>query len=393
MKRTILSICVLIFFLFLGEGLAKEVKTTSRSGKSMTVVEPTESGGIHILQIEEETGKNSQKQKERDQTIEKLDSKSLSDQISSPSMERISEGQLQKKLREPQTISQRKARIVVIPAIYSQGARSRFERELYEKFDISDPSVIEETRFTGHIVDALVNSRKFDVLEREDLMSVVKEIDFGESDYADISKTARIGRMLNADYVVIPEIRYILLIKEAKDIPYIPKKNVKFEATLGTNIRVVDVRTTRLASSNIDETTYIEKQKQRKKEQFKQAVNFIDNFFSAVAAKEVSHIIDVVYPIKVIEVKGNLVTLNRGRGAIEPGEVLEVYAPGKILIDPDTKESLGYSESLMGKIEVTQVKSKVSIARLLEGEAKKYFICRRNREIKKIEENPVPKID
>ena len=369
---------------------SEAMEATSRTGKSMTVIEPTKSGGVHILEIEEETNKTLDNTTKEQKTIE-AQPISPNGQHTNPSP-RIYE---KKRMSDIEIIPDTpdKARIIVVPAIYSQGARSKFERELYEKFNMPDPTLIENPGFTGHLVNSLVNSRKFDVLERADLRSVIKEIDFGESDYADPTKVARMGKMLNADYVVIPEIRYILFISKTKEIPYIPRANIQYEATMGTNIRVVDVRTTRLASSSIDETTYTERKEKRESAQLKQALNLIDNFFNAVAEKEVSRIIDIVYPIKIIEIDGQNVTLNRGTGAMSPGEILQVFSPGKVLIDPDTHENLGYSEALVGKVEVIEVKAKVSVARILSGEVHKFDLCRRSREIKQIKEKPVPKID
>lgn len=370
----------LVIYLFLGRGKVetepaeKSLQTTDKSlaepssvsrKAEMTIVKPTSEGGITIMSVEEKK--------------ELQGKKRVKDELST----------------EPDRVP-RKARIAVVPAIYSQEVRSKFERELHEKFGIADPSVIENPGFTGHFVSALVKSRKFDVLERENLRAVTKEIDFGESDYADLKKTIRMGQMLNADYIVIPEVRFILCGWQEKEVPYVGKMRRTYEGRIATNIRVVDVRTSRIASSNIDETTYKEKSERKDlSTQMSQILSFVDHLYAAAALKETAVIIDVVYPIKVISLGVETVTLNRGKGAIEPGEILYVYKPGEVMIDPDTKENLGYSEALVGKVKVIKVKAKVSLAKVLEGtdKIKKYFVCRRAREIEKIEEKTGPKID
>ena len=152
----------------------------------------------------------------------------------------------------------RKARIAVMPATYVVGARSQFRRELSEKLGLSDPTMIENPGFTGHLVDALVNSRKFDVLEREALRLMVNEIDFAESDYGNLSKTVQLGKMLTADYVVLPEIQFIDIVVEEKDVPYVPARRVEYMAKMATRTRVVRVETGRVVSSSFDETVYSE---------------------------------------------------------------------------------------------------------------------------------------
>jgi hypothetical protein len=61
-------------------------------------------------------------------------------------------------------------------------------------------------------------ARKFDMLEREELKSVIKELDFGESDYADTEKVVKIGQLIGADYMIVPEIRYLQVVRESKEI-------------------------------------------------------------------------------------------------------------------------------------------------------------------------------
>jgi hypothetical protein len=48
------------------------------------------------------------------------------------------------------------------------------------------------------------------------------------------------------------------------------------------------------------------------------------------------------------------------------GDVLNVYALGEELTDPDTKESLGREEVKVGKVKITQVNPKTSMADILD---------------------------
>jgi hypothetical protein len=61
------------------------------------------------------------------------------------------------------------------------------------------------------------------------------------------------------------------------------------------------------------------------------------------------------------------ITLNRGQGAgVEVGQVLNVFAQGETLIDPDTQEVLGREEVLIGKVRIISVQPKFSTAEILE---------------------------
>jgi hypothetical protein len=239
------------------------------------------------------------------------------------------------------------------------------------------------------------------MLEREDLQTVIKELDFGETDYADMQKVQKIGNMMGADYVVIPEIRYINITEEEKEVPYVGKKQGYFTCKIATAVRTVDVGSGKIVSYNI--TEHESKLRLREEEAAKKDQAVIDLMSDAqkeTCLKEAANIADVAYPIKIMSINDDTVMLNRGKGAINEGEILNVYAAGEMMIDPDTKESLGYNEALVGKIKVTEVNNKTCQATIVErsGEIKKLSICRRLSNSQKIEElkagnTPPPKID
>lgn len=143
-----------------------------------------------------------------------------------------------------------KARVIVLPAVYAKDVRSTFERELKEKWGLVDLSEVENPGYTTFLIDELVNSGSVDVLEREQLDAAVKELNFGDTDLADVGKVVRIGGMLNADYVVLPEIRYFRFLQVVKDVPYVTATTTRsLRGKLSTYVRVVDVGTSRIAAS------------------------------------------------------------------------------------------------------------------------------------------------
>ena len=275
--------------------------------------------------------------------------------------------------------SARKARVVVVPAVYGKEARSKLQRELADKWGITDTGAVENPGYTGFLVDALVNSRKLDVLEREDLKPAVKELQFGESDYADVARVVKLGQMLNADYVVIPEIRYLSVALEEKTIPYVDEKEKAVKGKLATSVRTVSVATSRIVASNIGDVEKKTRFKDSKGPVDQQVRDFIKDLYTESGMKETANIIDTAYPIKIVGVGDGICTINRGKGAIEVGEALIVYQPGEVMTDPDTKESLGYHEALAGKVKVVEVDEKTAKAQIEEGAGKieKSFICRR----------------
>lgn len=292
-------------------------------------------------------------------------------------------------------VAPRKARVVVMPATFTQDVRTRFEREMKERFGVVDQGVLENPGYTSHLVNALVNCRKFDVLEREELNAAIKEINFGESDYADPAKVVKIGNMLNADYVVIPEIRYISLLTLSKEIPYIAERQLQYRGKISTQIRTVDVKTSKIVASGMGETMLTNRVRRVEESPALPVRDFIAALYTESAIQEAARIIDAAYPIKIVAVTEATCVINRGLGAITEGEMLGVYAPGEMMIDPDTKESLGYQEVKLGTIRVVKVDPKTATAVIVDGvgQVQKLNICRRQLGAALPVEAPAPRID
>lgn len=351
---------------WMGAWLSAAAQQQKQTTESMTVVEPGAGAGVRVL-TKEVTTVESEAAKTAPEPAVKPDN------------------------------AARKARVVVVPALYSSEIRSKFQRELNEKFGMTDAGVIENPGYTSFLVDSLVNSHKLDILERENLQPAIKELDFGESDYADVARVVKLGRMLNADYVVIPEIRYFMVELENKTIPFIGQQEGVVRGKLATNLRTVDVATSRIVSSHIsdvEQKTHFRKNRGPVSQQMR---DFIGAIYGQSGVEETAVVIDTAYPIKVVGVNPGECIINRGKGAIEVGEELAVYRAGETMIDPDTKESLGPLETKIGLAKVIEVNEKTSKAQILEGgdAIKKSFICRRqNASATAVPAEPAaPKID
>jgi curli biogenesis system outer membrane secretion channel CsgG len=192
----------------------------------------------------------------------------------------------------------RKARVAVMPAVYAQGVRSKFQRELQEKWGMTDVGVIETPGYTSFIVDALVNTRKLDVVERENLAPVIKELDFGVSETADVAKVVRLGKLLNADYVMIPEIRYMSVWMASKEIPYLGVQQKDVNGKLATSVRTVEVATGRIVASNIADVEDKTRFKEQVGPEWQQMKDFIDGLYRKSGMAEAAHIVGIVNSTK-----------------------------------------------------------------------------------------------
>lgn len=85
------------------------------------------------------------------------------------------------------------------------------------------------------------------------------------------------------------------------------------------------------------------------------------------ARQLVSRTLDCLSPPRVIAKTGSQITFNRGKDFGYPiGQLLDVFALGEALKDPETGASLGTEEVLVGVARVIRVNNRVSIAEVVD---------------------------
>ncbi len=91
-------------------------------------------------------------------------------------------------------------------------------------------------------------------------------------------------------------------------------------------------------------------------------------------ASIIAEIGDEPWEGRVVTVRDGQVYVNAGAEAgIQVGDVLEVFRVGEELVDPDTGLTLGQIEEKLGRLEITSVQERFSVARPLSE-----FSCERN---------------
>lgn len=224
----------------------------------------------------------------------------------------------------------------------------------------------------GQLIDRVNATRKFDVVGRSDLADVLKEQDLGASGNVDVKTAAKAGKLAGAKY---------LLVCTVDDFDDYIEKAV-FEGTGNTATKRVfrfsvvgklyDSTTGKLMESANFQTGNDEfKQIQMGRNYSVKSGELSDEMMLAIsrslAQKIANHIVDVVYPAKILIRRDNLVTINRGEGAgVAEGDVFNVFAQGEELKDPDTGEVLGREEVKVGKVKISQVNPKTSLATIVE---------------------------
>ncbi len=236
---------------------------------------------------------------------------------------------------------------------------------------------------TEQLTTALIDTGHFIVLERAALQEVLGEQDLGASGRVNRDTAPPIGKMTGAEWLVKAAITEYTDRKSSsggslllRNLGLGAKKN---EACVALDVRIIDAATGQVVDSvkadgrshsggiqagfaaggvvlggHKEDTTPIG---QATREALAQAVDFICQRMETVP-----------WQSRVIDLENDEVTITGGCNMnMQVGCTFTVFHRGKALVDPDTGETLGYRETEVGTLEVTQVLDRFSVGKMTAG--------------------------
>jgi curli biogenesis system outer membrane secretion channel CsgG len=224
----------------------------------------------------------------------------------------------------------------------------------------------------GQLISAFNATRKFEVLSRSDLNDLIKEQSLGASGNVDAKTAAQAGKLAGAKYLLVATVDDFQDYVETATFEGTGRSATKRVFRFSIVGKIYESSTGKLLESANFQTGNDEfKQIQQERNYSVKDGELSDEMMVAVsrsmAEKIATHIADVIFPAKVLVKRDDTVTINRGEGGgVKEGDVFNVFALGEEMIDPDTKESLGREEVKVGKVKISQVNPKTSVASVLE---------------------------
>lgn len=237
------------------------------------------------------------------------------------------------------------------------------------------------------VIDTMARSGRFSLVERTILGDVLGEQDLG--DRVSQPSAAQVGKVLGAQYllqVVITDYEENTskvgggALGALTRVPLVGGVGIKRgQGRVGLNFRLVDAQTSEVVYTKQIESIIKESGFVLGGGGIGPGValgGFFGKFSKtpigqAVIAGVNKGVFDLVRVVGAQPAEGSVVRadagrvwLNLGTGAVNVGESLEVYAKGEELIDPETGISLGSMDTLSGRLSVSQVQEKFSIARV-----------------------------
>jgi curli biogenesis system outer membrane secretion channel CsgG len=217
------------------------------------------------------------------------------------------------------------------------------------------------------LVTSLVESKKFIVIEREELDEILKEQGLGQSGLVTPQSAAKVGQLLGLQRIITGSVTEFGS-KQNKVGGGFGGFNLGVSTTTArvtVDIRIINVNTGEItmakSAEGEDSSTGLDNVGI-------QDIDFHnsdtwDNTQLGIASREaigqcVEFIVEDMQGLpwegKIIKVSGTVIYMKPGsKGGVEPGMEFAVYRPGEELIDPDTGISLGSEETKIGTIMYT----------------------------------------
>jgi len=236
---------------------------------------------------------------------------------------------------------------------------------------------------TEQLTTALINTGRFIILERKAMDEVLGEQDLGASGRVNQETAAAKGRVIGAEWLIKAAITEYTDKKSRSGggivIGGVALGGTKREAFVAMDVRIVDAATGEVIDSL--------KADGRAKSSGALGGISIGGVVLAGAKEDTTPIgqatraaltnaIDFIcqrmeqlpWQSRVMEVDGKEITVTGGKNMnLKVGDTFQVYHRGKALIDPETGQTLGYRETRLGVLKVTEVMDKFSLGVMLDG--------------------------
>jgi hypothetical protein len=211
----------------------------------------------------------------------------------------------------------------------------------------------------SQLINAIQQTRKFEVIARSDLAAILKEADFAGGKF----------QVSGVDNLLVVTLDDFQDYKETRNFAAMGKTVTARVIRLGAVGKIYDSVSGKLIESTNFEV--LQREQQDVSGSSQKNGDLTDQYLRGVseemAAKIALRVSDVIFPVRVISRIDNQVTINRGENTnVAVGQIWNVFAQGKDLVDPDTGVILGKEEMLVGRVKINQVNPKTSIADIVE---------------------------
>lgn len=244
-------------------------------------------------------------------------------------------------------------------------AQPQVQEAIYQVGDSSIPSDAIATEVQSNISAALTQTHRFTVLDRNADAQINQEISRIQAGNTTPADTARLGQQLAADLIVIPIINRFEYIRHEHKLNMADRTLVSYSGGGDVAFRVVNAVTGQMVTSQSFKyefpstaPTTLGVSVEGKK--------LASDMMNSMDHRIVASILQSTYPLSIVQVQGKNVVINQGGDAVQEGVTYQVVTLGKPIVDPQSGESLGPTETLCCSVQIDRVTPNLSYGHIVE---------------------------
>ncbi len=216
----------------------------------------------------------------------------------------------------------------------------------------------------ARIQQAVIGTRKFDVVEREQLANALSELNLIGAGVTngDDADAPQAGKMKAAGYVIYGNILFFGVDTATTGVGGIGSGNVRIKVEV--QLKITNAETGKILAAK--SVTGVGAESRQIQGNTEVAGNVVTQCERA-AVDEAAHMVvdalrDVSFPSKIVRVGRDSVKINMTDEEVKVDDVFDVVEDGEEIFDPDTGESLGCDGDDVGRVSISRVGPKMSDA-------------------------------
>jgi curli biogenesis system outer membrane secretion channel CsgG len=219
------------------------------------------------------------------------------------------------------------------------------------------------------LTDALTQTHRFTVLDREAYGEIGREIELIQSGNAKPADTARLGQQLATDLIVIPTIERFEYLRYQRALRLSGRTLVSYRGGGALSFRVVNATTGQVVLSQSFDyvlpdtaptTLGVSADGQLLASAMMEALN----------RRIVAAIMQSTFPMAVVQRDGRNVVINQSAPAVTQGMTYRAVTLGKNVIDPQSGLSLGPTEASCCTVMIDRIAENLSYGHIVENNLK-----------------------
>jgi curli biogenesis system outer membrane secretion channel CsgG len=209
------------------------------------------------------------------------------------------------------------------------------------------------------LVDALTQTGRFTVLDRQFDGEIQNELDMINSGQTNSNDIAKLGQALSADLVWVGVVNDFSYERHARQLQTSSRELVSYSGGWSMSQRMINLTTRQIFQSGTLQGTAPSIEPTTLGTGF-DANSTVKGMEADAVKKTVEAILLRTFPVTIVERDGDNVVLSQGGSALAVGNRYAVYLQGKELKDPQTGQSLGLMESPCCDVVVNRVTPNIS---------------------------------